>query len=72
MESFGDAIVVVETTTRPGTNPTARWYAHRWEEPRETKARPSSRHRVRQTIARVLFVLANALVMPEQRETMAA
>jgi hypothetical protein len=68
MESFGDAIVVMDATARPGTNPTARWYAQRWEEPRATKTRPVSQHRVRQALARVLFALANALAVPEQRE----
>src|SRR5215472_8940276 len=72
MESFGDAIFVAETTARPGTSPTARWYAQSWEEPRETTTRPASRHRVRQTVARVLFALANALAVPEQRETVSA
>ena len=72
MESFGDAIVVVETTARPGTNPTAQWYAHWWEESREVTPRPASQHRVRQTVARVLIALANALAVPEQRETVSA
>jgi hypothetical protein len=72
MESFGDAIVVMDTTARPGTNPTSRWYAQSWEEPRETKTRPASRHRVRQALARLLFALANALAVPEQRETVSA
>jgi hypothetical protein len=72
MESFGDAIVVMESTARPETNPTSRWYAQSWKEPRETKMRPASRHRVRQALARVLFALANALAVPEQRETLSA
>jgi hypothetical protein len=72
MESFGDAILVMETTARPGTNPTARWYAQRWEEPRERKTRPASRQRVRQALARVLFALASALAVPEQRERVSA
>jgi hypothetical protein len=71
MESFGDAMVVMETTARPGTNPTARWYAQAWEEPYET-TRPVSQHRVRQTLARVLFALAHALAVPEQRERVSA
>jgi hypothetical protein len=72
MESFSDAIFVGETTARPGTNPTARWYAQSWEEPRETKTRPVSRHWVRQVLANVLFALANAMAVPEQRETVSA
>jgi hypothetical protein len=69
MESFGDAIVVMDATARPGTNPTARWYAQAWEEPRATKTRPVSQHRVRQALSRMLFTLAKALAAPEQRET---
>jgi hypothetical protein len=72
MESFGDAIFVTETTARPGTNPTARWYAQWWEEPRETKVRPASQHRVRLAVAKVLVALAEALAAPEQRETVSA
>lgn len=72
MESFGDVIVVAETTARPGTSPTARWYAQRWEEPRWTTPRPASQHRVRQAVARMLFALASALAVPEQRETASA
>jgi hypothetical protein len=72
MESFGDAIVVMDATARPGTNPTARWYAQAWEEPRKTKTRPVSQHRVRQALARVLFALAKALAVPGQRETVSA
>jgi hypothetical protein len=49
------------------TNPTARWYAQRCEEPRETTTR-----RVRQALAGVLFALASALVALEQRETVSA
>src|SRR5262249_1125010 len=69
MESMGDAILVVDATARPGTNPTARWYAQAWEEPRETKTRPVSQHRGRQAPAGVLVALANVLTVPEQRET---
>lgn len=72
MENIGDAIVAMGATARPGTSPTARWYAQRWEEPREMKTRPASRHRVRQAVARALFALANALAVPEQRETVSA
>lgn len=70
MESFGDAIFVAETTARPGTSPTARWYAQRWEEPRETRARPASQQRVRLALATVLVALA--LATPEQREQVSA
>jgi hypothetical protein len=72
MESMGDAIFVAETATRPGTNPTARWYAQRWEEPREEMPRPASQHQMRQAVARVLFALAKALAVPEHRETVSA
>ena len=72
MESMGDAILVVGTTARPGTTPTARWYAAWWEEPCETKTRPASQQRLRQALARVLFALATALMVPEQRETVSA
>jgi hypothetical protein len=72
MESFGDSIVVMETTARPGTSPTARWYAQSWEEPRATKTRPVSQHRVRQALAMMLFALAQALAVPKQRETVSA
>ena len=72
MESMGDAIMVAETTARPGTRPTARWYAQAWEEPRETRTRPASERRVRQAVARVLFALAHALAVPEQRERVSA
>ena len=72
MESFGDVIFVAETTARPGTNPTARWYARRWEGPCEAHARPASQHRVRQAVARALFALAGALAVPERRETASA
>jgi hypothetical protein len=69
MENFGDAIVVMHATGRPGTNPTARWYAQAWEEPHATKTRPASQHRVRQALARVLFALAKALTATAKRET---
>jgi hypothetical protein len=72
MESFGDVIFVVETTAWPGTSPTARWYAHRWEEPCPAQPRPASQHRVRQVLARMLFALASALAVREQRETVSA
>lgn len=72
MESMGDAIMVMDATARPGTNPTARWYAEWWEEPRATKLRPASRHRVRRAVAKALFALANALAVPEQRERVSA
>lgn len=72
MESFGDAILAMETTARPGASPTARWYAQRWEEPRETKTPPASQPRVRQAVARVLFALAMALAVPKQRERVSA
>jgi hypothetical protein len=72
MESFGDAILVIETMAKPGMSPTARWYGQRWAEPRETKLRPASRHRVRQALARVLFTLASALAVPEQWERVSA
>lgn len=72
MESFGDVIFVAETTARPGARPTARWYAQRWEEPREAHARPASQHRVRQAVARALFALATALAVSERRETASA
>jgi hypothetical protein len=72
MENFGDAIFVAETTARPGTSPTARWYAKQWEEPRERKPLPASQHRVRQAVAAALLALANALAAPEQRETASA
>jgi hypothetical protein len=72
MERFGDMIVVAETTARPGANPTARWYAQRWEESCETHVRPASRHRVRRSVARALFALARALAVPGQRETASA
>jgi hypothetical protein len=72
MENFGDAIVVMETTARPGTSPTARWYAQWWEEPRETKTRPASQHRMRRALAATLFALARAVAVPEQRERVSA
>ncbi len=72
METFGDAILVAETTARPGTNPTARWYAHRWEEPCERHARPALQHRGRQAVARLLFTLATVLAVPERQETASA
>jgi hypothetical protein len=71
MESFGDAILAMEATARPGASTTARWYAHRWEEPRETTTRPVSQQRVRQALAGVLFALAKALAVPVQRERVA-
>jgi hypothetical protein len=69
MESFGDAIVVAETTARPGMNPTARWYAQRWEEPCEKAPPSASPHRIRRAVARGLFALARALAVPGQQET---
>jgi hypothetical protein len=73
MESMGDAMIVMEATARPGTNPTAQWYAQWREEPRATKTRrPESRHRVRQALAGVLFVLAQAVAVAEQRERVSA
>ncbi len=72
MESFGDVIFVAETTARPGTNPTARWYSQWWEGPRATKSRPASPRRVRQAVARALFALASALAVSEQRERVSA
>jgi hypothetical protein len=61
MESFGDAMLVMETTARPGTSPTARWYAQWWEEPRATTTRPAAQYRVRHAIARALLALADTL-----------
>jgi hypothetical protein len=72
MESFGDAILVIETMARPGRSPTVRWYAQRWAEPRDRKTRHKSRHRVRQALAGALFALASVLAVPGQRERVSA
>jgi hypothetical protein len=72
MLSFGDALIVAEMTGEPGKTPMARWYARCWEEPHEMKRRPASQRRVRRAAARVLFALATAVAVPEQRETVSA
>lgn len=72
MENFCDLILVADLTAGPGMTPVERWYARWWEEPRATRTRPVSQHRVRQAVASVLFALAKALAVPEQRETVSA